>query len=73
MEPKDYAFRWLMWLDTLIIIWEYDWIPREFGQIIQVEASKLFNHRFFRCQYHFVASDDEWWRRAFFWGGVVSK
>ena len=26
MEPKYYAFR--RWLDTLIIIWEYDWIPR---------------------------------------------
>ena len=27
MEPKYYAFR--MWFDTLIIIWEYNWMPRE--------------------------------------------
>ena len=26
MEPQYYAFR--RWLDALIIIWEYDWIPR---------------------------------------------
>ena len=26
MEPKYYAFR--RWLDTPIIIWEYDWMPR---------------------------------------------
>ena len=39
MEPKYYAF-W-RWLDTLIIIWEYDWIPRERDQCEK-------KHRFFR-------------------------
>ena len=27
MEPKYYAFR--RWLDIPIIIWEYDWMPRD--------------------------------------------
>ncbi len=27
MEPKDNAFR--RWLNIPIIIWEYDWMPRE--------------------------------------------
>ena len=31
----------------LIIIWEYDWIPREFGQIIDSWSSKFFSHQFF--------------------------
>ena len=26
MEPKYYAFR--RWLDTAIILWQYDWMPR---------------------------------------------
>ena len=41
MEPKYLPFR--RWLDTLIIVWKYDWIPRAYNTIPFGVTSLWFN------------------------------
>ena len=51
MEPKYYAF-WRQ-LDTLVIIWEYDWIPKD-GDLL------WFNDNLMVIYHGLMADYDDW-------------